>query len=704
MVCNIFSTWDFHMWYFLIFCLLVFNSINLSMTKEMTTVELKQYNDCLWDNKAIISPQRGGLQRILRRVNTFFYQKYAYPEGFEEGYKKDLSLECFLLYSVYNNNLKIVQWLLDKKPLTYISFITSCYGERCQVLSCLEIARYKEHSEMLTLFSEDKNKGTANINIDLCMTSCIGDIAAFEEIIQKNENPKENKKSIPLVIWAATKNFDVRFLKNLHKHQDYKKYMERNSDKFLRFSFLGFSFQTFFTTPRLHTEYIFSRRRIEKIKELILSNCFELLSRNRDCSATWNMRPSDYIKAIVECNKTHPEYENIKEAYDFIDQKTIEAYKLRKPKVKIRKSSNRGFYMGLIGFYMRYLFVFCVLFCSTINLGMTRSEYILRESKDCIWGPKALLPFDNRMVLKQTNRFFYNSIPYPEGFEEGYKKGISLECLLLYSVYENKVDIVKWLLSKKIAYTFVLFDALWVPPQCLYCATVAVYKEHNAMIELLLHDRNKAEFIRLSKLSNIDLCITSCKGDIAAFESILQRKNKTDAQKALNEMSIPLVICAAIKNGDSDFLKNLQKHKKYAKFMQENSSSFLLNIIIGQFRHGSFIKQPKFLRNNVFTDYRVEKIKRLISSDCFKDSPAIYDFVKRIINYNKNHPDYKNMQKVHDFIYQRMEEKGINITESESNWTQLKTRMIIASALCGAFVVLINCLSQLVITFIKSRL
>lgn len=334
----------------------------------MANCKLNEHSDYLWNNKNLICLEK---RRLLRQTNRFFYGKYENdPEAelIQECCKKGLAPECILLYSVYKNNLKNVQWFLDKNVLPGISLLTSCCYRQYETLSCFEVAQYKkiaeerqEYEAMVNLcMSADRGiKRNNEINIDLCMTSCIGDIEAFEKIIQKNENPDRNKNSMLLVILAATKNFDIDFLKNLQRHSEYKEYMQAKSDKFLRFAFFGRSLESIYYVPKLFNHYVFSHSRIEKIKKLLASDCFELLNHNHDCQSCWYVSPADHMKEITEKNINHPDYENLKKAYNFIFQKTTDALIFRKQEEE--KANRISFMANPITEGIAYLIMYGVL-------------------------------------------------------------------------------------------------------------------------------------------------------------------------------------------------------------------------------------------------------------------------------------------------------------------------------------------------------
>ena len=153
--------------YLLFFLVLICSNIAMAMTE----LKLEHYNDCLWDNKKIILSEQQG---VLRRVNNFFYKKYLYYP-IEEAEKRDLPLECFLLYAVYSNQQKFVINLLAKEVPQRLLFLSSCCNHRFEKLSCSAVARHTGHNMLTFLVDDDLNR-ESDVNIDLCITSCIGDI------------------------------------------------------------------------------------------------------------------------------------------------------------------------------------------------------------------------------------------------------------------------------------------------------------------------------------------------------------------------------------------------------------------------------------------------------------------------------------------------------------------------------------------------
>jgi hypothetical protein len=76
--------------------------------------------------------------------------------------------------------------------------------------------------------------------------------------------------------------------------------MERNSDKFLRFSFVGFPFESFF--GHNFAKKLTATPNLERIKKLIDSKCFKLDKKNYDCQASWGNHAIGYLDNIKDIN------------------------------------------------------------------------------------------------------------------------------------------------------------------------------------------------------------------------------------------------------------------------------------------------------------------------------------------------------------------------------------------------------------------
>ena len=316
------------------------------------------------ENSLLLSPK----DRLnLRSLCRLFKGMYPEPTRLYDTYgSKYLAKECVLLDCVYKNKLRETQWLLDSAIHPNIYFLTSCYNNSYDFLTCNSIARNPEMAELLDQnnVSEEYKVSDINIhlclignkandiNIDLCLTACTGNINEFEEIFHDKSDQAKKKKSIPLVIWAATKNVDIDFLKNLQKNPEYQKYMLCQSDKYLRFACIGIPFNSFPGVPELPSEYSLNNEHVKKIETLLESNCFDITKRNYDCQSTRGMHCLDYLKGIKDESYGHPSYGILQRLCDCTEkhyEKEIEK-KIARSIMRIGASG----ICGVVGLYLVY--------------------------------------------------------------------------------------------------------------------------------------------------------------------------------------------------------------------------------------------------------------------------------------------------------------------------------------------------------------
>jgi hypothetical protein len=290
-------------------------------------------------------------------------QAYSMPSKLYAlyGEKKYITPECAFLDCIKRNDLEAIEWFVKHLPDKHFIFLSNCYEQKYISLSPRQVA-----SANNDITTEDKEKTMAllanvecyeryNVNHNLCLAACVGDIDSFEKELNTNNecnitNPNcpcakcvdmggcyvgcqhhtEHRESIPLVIWAATRNCDIDFLQNLQKYPEYKEYMEKNSDKFLRFAFVGFSFESVGGHDHLKNVPV-SDAHLKRIKKLIDSRCFGLNKRNHDCQFSWNQHAVAYLDNIKDINPAFKEMHAyaLKEALTIIDeQQKISALKI----------------------------------------------------------------------------------------------------------------------------------------------------------------------------------------------------------------------------------------------------------------------------------------------------------------------------------------------------------------------------------------
>jgi len=255
----------------------------------------------------------------LRLVCKKFAQSNNMPTKLYDTYNKDkyISKQCAFMDCVNRNNVDDAQWLLKNGFFTPIYFITSCYAQTYCWLSPLALIEDKirndndetkeQYNQMITLLKKHLNRvnNDTGFNYKLCLAACVGDINAFKkEYIRidkqiDEQQKQQNKKSIPLVIWAATKNCDIEFLKTLKTYPEYQEYMLVQSDKFLRFAFVGNAFESFSGHDHMKNITI-SPEHFERIKKLIDSEVFNILVRNHDCQGSGYNHAVGYLELITE--------------------------------------------------------------------------------------------------------------------------------------------------------------------------------------------------------------------------------------------------------------------------------------------------------------------------------------------------------------------------------------------------------------------
>jgi|SRR4030095_7147011 len=271
----------------------------------------------------------------FRLVCKKFAQSNNMPTKLYNTYNKDkyISKQCAFIDCINRNDVDSTQWLLKNGFFTPFYFLTNCYNQTYYHLSPLALVEDKisngndetkeQQTPMIKLLKKHHFNDVENdigFNYKLCLAACIGDIDAFKkEYIcidkQINEQKRKNKKSIPLVIWAATKNCDIEFLKILKTYPEYQQYMYRQSDKFLRFAFVGAAFESFFGHDHMK-DITISPEHFERIKKLIDSEVFNILVRNHDCQGSWNNHAVGYLELITQHSPA------LKEMHDY----TIEAF------------------------------------------------------------------------------------------------------------------------------------------------------------------------------------------------------------------------------------------------------------------------------------------------------------------------------------------------------------------------------------------
>lgn len=244
-----------------------------------------------------------GSKRNLRSVSKQFHQLYDSDTNIQKlisFYNNRLDPTCFLLDRIYRGTVQEVEDSLTQigEIEPKLSFCVSYYYTKYNILSASLVAHHRNDIEIVKLIKNKEFDPTQtednNLNIDLCMAACIGDIQKFEDCYSKGDK-EHNQNSIPLAIWAATKNCDIKFLNHLKKHEEYEQYMLTASDKFLRQVLIGdYDWNRMPTSPLRH---------FQKVKKLIKSNCFSLLTRNHDCQFTWNQRAMDYFRDIYRNHK-----------------------------------------------------------------------------------------------------------------------------------------------------------------------------------------------------------------------------------------------------------------------------------------------------------------------------------------------------------------------------------------------------------------
>lgn len=270
----------------------------------------------------------------LRLVCKKFAQSNNMPTKLYDTYNKDkyISKQCAFMDCVNRNDVDSTQWLLKNGFFTPIYFITSCSAQTFYWLCPIPLVEDKirngndetkeQYNQMITLLKKYFNgvENDTGFNYKLCLAACVGDIDAFKKEyirIDKHidEQKQKNKKSIPLVIWAATKNCDIEFLKTLKTYPEYQEYMYRQSDKFLRFAFVGAPFESIFGHDHIK-DITISPEHFERIKKLIDSEVFDILVRNHDCHFSGNNHAVGYLELITQHSPA------LKEMHDY----TIEAF------------------------------------------------------------------------------------------------------------------------------------------------------------------------------------------------------------------------------------------------------------------------------------------------------------------------------------------------------------------------------------------
>jgi len=264
----------------------------------------------------------------FRLVCKKFAQSNNMPTKLYDTYNnkdKYISKTCAFIDCVNRNDIQSTEWLLKNDFFTPLSFLTDCDSRTFYFLSPITLVEdkikngndetKKQYTPMITLLKNHHIKRVKNdndfinekersFNYKLCLAACVGDIDAFKKEyirIDKHidEQKQKNKKSIPLVIWAATKNCDIEFLKTLKTYPEYQKYMYWQSDKFLRFAFVGDAFELYFSGPHAK-DIIISPEHFERIKKLIDSEVFCILTRNHDCQFTWNNHAVGYLEMSIK--------------------------------------------------------------------------------------------------------------------------------------------------------------------------------------------------------------------------------------------------------------------------------------------------------------------------------------------------------------------------------------------------------------------
>lgn len=306
--------------------IIVFFVLFISM--QIFPMDLCLLKDPLIHNRKIFSPKE---QLHMRLVNKVFTEVFPVPTKLYAFYGtgKYLAKESILFDCVAQGKKEEAVWLFDYGVDSTLCFLYTCLYYNFQALNCLTIARHKNNTALEGLFLREchnenekykqyiQNVDYVNINVDLCLASCRGNIQDFTIEYSKVDNKEINKKSIPLVIWAAVKNCDIEFLRHLQTYPEYKNYMLRHSDKFLRFSLLGICWSSCYSCPVLGQDVILSKKHFQRIKMLFQSNIFSFLTRNDDCRGTLNFRATDYLRYVIDEHKKHENYKDLQDLYDF---------------------------------------------------------------------------------------------------------------------------------------------------------------------------------------------------------------------------------------------------------------------------------------------------------------------------------------------------------------------------------------------------
>lgn len=266
------------------------------------------------------------LWRILPLLSLTDYKnvRLAYKECAQDTLKKlyqeyctdkhrsitSVSFDC-----VHKNKQDEVRWFFKNKLDRKLYFTNGCSDHQCDVfVTPYMVAEYDNNTKMMALINEynvlSKNDAlcefvTQPINVNLFITACIGDIASFEKEYCKEYaiDQEKNVRNIFPVIWAAMKNYDVGFIENLLRHDEYKLFINQHSNILLAGIIFGKLYEEYVLVGKpgrlfesnLMKDYIVTRIHIEGVKALIQSECFNLKMKKDACPSFCSMSVMDHF-------------------------------------------------------------------------------------------------------------------------------------------------------------------------------------------------------------------------------------------------------------------------------------------------------------------------------------------------------------------------------------------------------------------------
>lgn len=282
--------------------------------------------DCLQNNSMTVVELRifrGVCKQFTNDTLRVIYQSYHIDE-------KYIAPVCVFLDCVHKNKFQEVKWFLQNKLGRSLHFSRGCGEFTYAHLVPHRIVENNEDKEkmvaLLNGYNYETKYYTEEIHIELCIAACLGDSEKFDEEFQKIKGDYENYEqfiadswyipegwygefpnTIPLVIWAATKNYDVDFIKKLSNYKSYKECIERNGYKFLKSIFLGYPHE--FCDGSMLKQLVLTRNHINGVKKIIAHGCFENDERTETI---------DFLDSIIKHKQINKllceQLENIKQA------------------------------------------------------------------------------------------------------------------------------------------------------------------------------------------------------------------------------------------------------------------------------------------------------------------------------------------------------------------------------------------------------